>query len=144
MAEPPAADDKRRRTTRRRAREAGGARSHRFLVSFNDDEMTLLREAAARDNTALAAWVADAALAVAKEALVPVSVDAKEVVKELIESRNQLRRVGVNHNQIAKVLNSDGEVVDEQMSSVYRRLETAIRRVDQATLQLMRERQPRS
>jgi hypothetical protein len=113
-------------------------------VSFNDDELELLNEAAMRDNTALAAWVADAALAVAKETLVPVSADAKEVLQELIESRNQLKRVGVNHNQIAKTLNSDGTVADGQMGSVYRLLERAIRRVDEATLQLMRERQPRS
>lgn len=144
MARPPAADRQRRRIARRRAREPGGARTNRFLVSFNDDELELLNEAAMRDNTALAAWVADAALAVAKETLVPVSADAKEVLQELIESRNQLKRVGVNHNQIAKTLNSDGTVADGQMGSVYRLLERAIRRVDEATLQLMRERQPRS
>ncbi|MFI0141525.1 MobC family plasmid mobilization relaxosome protein [Streptomyces luteogriseus] len=144
MAEPAAADGEKRRVARRRTREAGGTRSNRFLVSYNDDELTIVRAAAEHDDTALAAWVSSAALAVAKETVVPVSADAKEVVQEVIRSRVQLNRIGNNLNQIARVLNSDGTVTDAQLSAVLDAVEAAIKRQDSATLQLMRERQPRS
>ncbi|MGW3200028.1 plasmid mobilization relaxosome protein MobC [Streptomyces sp. NPDC001118] len=113
-------------------------------VSYNDAELKIIRAAAERDNTALASWVGNAALAVAKETVVPVSADAKDVVQEVIRSRVQLSRVGNNLNQIARVLNSDGTVTEEQLIAVLNAVEAAIRRSDAATLQLMRERQPRS
>ncbi|MFE7212492.1 MobC family plasmid mobilization relaxosome protein [Streptomyces sp. NPDC057611] len=144
MAEPSAADGTQRRHVRRREREAGGPRSTRVKVSYNDDELKIISAAAERDSTALAAWVGSAALAVAKETVVPVSADAKDVVQEVIRSRVQLSRVGNNLNQIARALNSDGTVTDEQLLAVLSAVETAIRRSDAATLQLMRERQPRS
>lgn len=129
---------------RRREREPGGPRATRVKVSYNDDELTILRTAAGRDRTALAAWVGTAALAVAKEAVVPVSADARDVLQELLRSRVQLRRAGSDVNQIARVLNSDGIVTDPQLRAILSALEDAIRRVDEATLALMRERKPRS
>ncbi|WP_330335798.1 hypothetical protein OHS33_39385 (plasmid) [Streptomyces sp. NBC_00536] len=142
MAEPSAGEN-RRPAVRRREREAGGRRSNRFLVSYNDDEQNLIRAAAEIDREAIASWVARAALAVAEESVVPVAVDAKAVVRELMETRRQLKRVGVNHNQIAKVKNSEGEVPDAQFDAVYAALLKAIHNIDQATLQLMRERRER-
>ncbi|MDG5807873.1 plasmid mobilization relaxosome protein MobC [Streptomyces ossamyceticus] len=106
--------------------------------------MKILRAAAERDDTALAAWVGNAALAVAKETVVPVSADAKEVMQEVIRSRVQMSRAGNNLNQIARVLNSGGTVTDAQLVAVLAAVEAAIRRSDEATLQLMRERRPRS
>ncbi|MFE4581192.1 plasmid mobilization relaxosome protein MobC [Streptomyces chartreusis] len=144
MAEPAAADDRHRRRVRRREHEAGGPRTTRVKVSYNDDELTIIRAAAEHDSTALAAWVGNAALAVAKETVVPVSADAKEVVQEVIRSRVQLSRIGNNLNQVARVLNSDGTVTDPQLSALLGAVEAAIKRLDVATLQLMRERQPRS
>lgn len=143
MAEPAAADGQRRPTVRRREREASGRRSNRFLVSYNDAELTIVRAAAERDNQALASWVGSAALAVATEKVVPVSADAKDVLQELIQSRSQLRRIGNSLNQVAHVLNSDGEVTDTQLKAVLEYVQAAVRRVDEATLQLMRERRPR-
>ncbi|MFJ6501391.1 hypothetical protein OG280_41330 (plasmid) [Streptomyces virginiae] len=142
MAEP-AANEYRRPVVRRREREAGGRRSNRFLVSYNDDEQALIKAAADDDREATAAWVARNALAVAEEKLVPVSIDAKTVVRELIEARKQLKRIGVNHNQIAKVKNSDCDVPDAQFDAVYAALLKAIHNIDQATLQMMRERRER-
>ncbi|MFD4412504.1 MobC family plasmid mobilization relaxosome protein [Streptomyces sp. NPDC058475] len=143
MAEPSAADGRPRRAARRREREAGGPRATRFKVSYNDDELTIVRAAAERDDTALASWVGTAALAVAKETVVPVSSDTKDVLQELIRSRGQLRRIGNNVNQIAHVLNADGEVTGEQLRAALSALDAAVRRVDEATLQVMRERRPR-
>lgn len=143
MAESAAADGQRRPPVRRREREAGGRRSNRFLVSYNDAELTIVREAAERDNQALASWVGNAALDVATEKVVPVSADTKDVLQELIQSRGQLRRIGNNLNQVAHILNAEGDVTDAQIKAVLEYVQTAVRRVDEATLQLMRERRPR-
>ncbi|MEV5774242.1 plasmid mobilization relaxosome protein MobC [Streptomyces antimycoticus] len=141
----PLADEKTSRASiRRRGREPGGPRSHRFKVSFNDAELAIVKEAADRENQALASWVGQAALAVATELVVPVSADAKVVLHELIRSRGQLRRIGNNLNQVAYALNSEGEVTDAQIKAVLARVHEAVRHVDEATLQVMRERQPRS
>ncbi|MGW5042170.1 hypothetical protein ACWEQK_28835 [Streptomyces parvulus] len=141
---------------RRRAREDGGPRSNRFLVSYNDDELAILLEAAARDNTALASWVADAALAVATGVVVPVSADAKEVLREQVNSRSQAARIGNNLNQMQRILNSvdgaavahwdasDVEVTAAQVQRTLVLVEKAVKRLDDATLQVMRERRPRS
>ncbi|MFE9437051.1 MobC family plasmid mobilization relaxosome protein [Streptomyces sp. NPDC006640] len=144
MSEQPAAKKPQKNRPRRRAREDGGHRAKRFLVSYNEDEMAVLMEAAARDNAALAAWVAGAAFAVARGSVVPVSSDAKEVLQEFIHSRGQLRRIGNNLNQIAYALNADGVVTNPQLKAVLASVEEAVRRVDEATLQVMRERRPRS
>nr|WP_233221402.1 plasmid mobilization relaxosome protein MobC [Streptomyces carminius] len=112
-------------------------------LAFNDAELAIVQEAASRENMAPAAWAARAALAVAAETVVPVSVDAKEVLQELIQSRGQLRRIGNNLNQVAHVLNAEGEMTDEQVQAVLARVQAAVRRVDEATVQLMRERRPR-
>ena len=128
---------------RRRERQEQAPRKRRVNLAFNEAELTILQEAARRENMAPAAWAARAALAVAAETVVPVSVDSKEVLQELIQSRGQLRRAGNNLNQIAHVLNSDGDVTDVQVKAVLEYVQAAVRRVDEATLQLMRERRPR-
>ncbi|MFD0253675.1 plasmid mobilization relaxosome protein MobC [Streptomyces sp. NPDC127113] len=144
MAEPPAADGRRRAPKRRREREAEGRRTNRFLVSYNDTELAIVNEAAARDNQALASWVGVAALKVAKEKVVPVSTDARDLIAELIQSRNQASRIGNNLNQIAKALNADGTVTDVQLAATLDAILKAMQRMDEATLQVMRERRPRS
>lgn len=144
MAEPPAADGRRRAPKRRREREAEGRRTNRFLVSYNDTELAIVTEAAARDNQALASWVSVAALKVAKEKVVPVSVDARDLIAELIQSRNQASRIGNNLNQVAKALNADGTVTDAQLAATLDAILKAMQRMDEATRQVMRERRPRS
>jgi hypothetical protein len=129
---------------RRRGREPGGPRSHRLKISFNDAELAIVQEAADRENQALAAWVGEVALAVATERVVPVSPDAKKVLQELIQTRGQLRRVGNNLNQVAYVLNAEGETTDAQIKAVLALVNETVRRVDDATLQVMKERRPRS
>ncbi|MEW2265957.1 plasmid mobilization relaxosome protein MobC [Streptomyces sp. NPDC047853] len=144
MNESPADEEASRPPVRRRGREPGGTRSHRFKVSFNDAELAIVQEAADRENQALASWVGQAALAVATEHVVPVSADSKVVLQELIRSRAQLRRVGNNLNQVAHVLNAEGEVTNAQIRAVLTLVNETVRHVDEATLQVMRERRPRS
>ncbi|MBC2869855.1 MobC family plasmid mobilization relaxosome protein [Streptomyces mexicanus] len=144
MAEQPAADGRRRVPKRRREREPAGRRTNRFLVSYNDSELAIVTEAATRDNQALASWVSATALSVAKEKVIPVSVDARDVLVELIQARNQVSRIGNNVNQIAKALNADGTATEAQLKATMDAIVKAIQRMDEATLQVMRERQPRS
>lgn len=147
MADPPAADGRRRssnRSARYREREADARRDKRIKISYTDTELTIIREAAARDNQALAAWVGEAALKVAKEKVVPVSVDARDLIAELIQARNQASRIGNNVNQIAKALNADGAVTGAQLAATMDAILKAIQRMDEATRQVMRERRPRA
>ncbi|MGY1528008.1 plasmid mobilization protein [Streptomyces sp. MN3] len=144
MDKPPADEEASRAPVRRRGREPGGPRSHRLKISFNDAELAIVQEAADRENQALAAWLGEVALAVATERVVPVSPDAKKVLQELIQTRGQLRRVGNNLNQVAYVLNAEGEMTDAQIKAVLALVNETVRRVDEATLQVMKERRPRS
>ncbi|WP_236655453.1 plasmid mobilization relaxosome protein MobC [Streptacidiphilus carbonis] len=144
MTDSSPADGRRRAPKRRREREADGRRTNRFLVSYSGTELAIVTEAAARDNQALASWVGTAALDVATEKVVPVSVDARDVLAELIQARNQVSRIGNNVNQMAKALNADGTVTGDQLLAAMEAVLQSVRRMDEATLQVMRERRPRS
>lgn len=143
MKKPVAASDRFRRPVRRRERELEGPRTIRIKISYNEAELAIINEAALRDNVAMAAWAARAALGVAKDKLVPVSMDAKQVLQELIKSRGQLRSVGNDLGQVAHTLTVDGTVTAEQLDEVLAHVNEAVKRVDAATLQLMRERRSR-
>ncbi|MFI8178026.1 plasmid mobilization relaxosome protein MobC [Streptomyces microflavus] len=148
MAEPSAANGRRRssgRSARYREREPDGRRDNRVKVSYTDNELTIIREAAVRELQAVAAWVGEVALNVAKEQVVPgVGAEARDVIAELIQSRRQLARIGNNLNQIAKALNSDGTVTGAQVTAAAEAARQAILRNDDATREIMRERRPRS
>ncbi|MFF4821332.1 plasmid mobilization relaxosome protein MobC [Kitasatospora sp. NPDC001309] len=128
---------------RRRSR-ADDARTARVRFWFTETEMEVVRLAAARDNQSVGAWVAERSLAVAKEVLVPVSPAARDVLAELMRARSELSRIGSNVNQIARAVNSDAEVTQAQLDAVLERATRAVERVDEATVQLMRERRARS
>ncbi|GAA1598423.1 hypothetical protein GCM10009678_94550 [Actinomadura kijaniata] len=113
-------------------------------MSYNDDEMAIVRVAADRDNQAVAAWVGTAALNVAMEKVVPVSADSRDVLAEFIQARQQVARIGNNVNQLTRTRNVGGTVSDAQLAAVAAVAERAIRRLDEATLQVMRERKPRA
>jgi Bacterial mobilisation protein (MobC) len=131
------------RGPRRRERQTETPRSRLVKLTYTEDERALVQAAADRAGMAVAAWVARAALDVAADLLVPVSTNARSVLEELIRSRGQLGRIGNNLNQIALVLNSGGRVPSAQLAAVLRLVEEAVRRTDEATLQVMRERRPR-
>lgn len=138
-------EPKRRVRRRQTDRESSSPRrTHRVNLAYNDAELEIVTAAAARSNMAPAAWAADAALKVAKELFVPVSADAKDVLAEFIQARNQLSRIGNNANQIARALNADGTVPDPQLRATLEAVTAAIQRMDAATRQVMRERRPRS
>lgn len=135
------------RRVRRRRRDPEAApferRSHRVNLAYNNAELAVLAAAAARTGMAPAAWAADAALSVAKELFVPVAADTKEVLTEFIRARNQVARIGADVEQIAKALSADDTMTPTQIADVLAVVETAVRRVDEATRMVMRERRPR-
>ncbi|MFD7454125.1 hypothetical protein [Kitasatospora sp. NPDC059827] len=118
---------------RRRERQTQSPRSNRVNLAYDDVELTIVREAAKRDGMAVSAWAARKALAVAKDQLVPVSADARDVLAELIRSRGELVRL------CASIGLSD----DNATHPIVPLVEEAVRRVDRATLQVMRERASR-
>ncbi|MEV7595833.1 hypothetical protein AB0O91_00415 [Kitasatospora sp. NPDC089797] len=118
---------------RRRERQTQAPRSNRVNLAYNDAELTIVQEAAKRDGMAVSAWVARKALAAAKDQLVPVSADARDVLTELIRSRGELVRV----SESIGLTGNNGAPPNSPLAEV---LAAAAQRVDRATLQLMRER----
>ncbi|MFI9490981.1 hypothetical protein ACIG8K_05370 [Streptomyces halstedii] len=76
---------------RRRERQTGRRRERRLYVQFDDTELEVIHTAARREGMAPAAWAGRQLMAVAQEVLVPVSRDAGDVLRELIEARVRLR-----------------------------------------------------
>lgn len=128
---------------RRRTREKE-QRTERVRFWWTPTEMEIVRTAAERDQKAVAAWVAEKALAVAAETVVPVSPDLRDVLGELIRARSELSRIGNNVNQIARTLNAGTDVPRARLDAVLERAAGAVQRMDEATLQLMRERRRRT
>ncbi len=115
-----------------------------MYLAYNDAELAIVQAAAGREKLAPGAWAARAVLAVAKETLMPVSADATDVLRELIRARNELSRIGTEWSRIARVPNAGEEAAPPRSDAVGSLVEKALERVDDATLQVMRERQQRS
>ncbi|MFG2623000.1 hypothetical protein ACGFXC_35855 [Streptomyces sp. NPDC048507] len=128
---------------RRRERQAGEPRRKRFYVSFSDAELAVVHIAAGREGMASAAWAGRQVMAVAQHVLVPVSRDAEDVLRELIQVRVELRETVAALRALdargvpgAGAPVSAGTVVEEALK--------VVGRVDAATVAVMRERRPRS
>lgn len=55
----------------------------------------------------------------------------------LADARVAANRIGTNLNQIARVMNSEGEETPERLESVLERVEIAVRRLDEATIAML-------
>lgn len=84
-------------------------RSHQIKVRYSSEELGFVVAAARGSGLTPAGYVADAALAAATAGTPPSSSPWRYALKELIEARTQVRRIGVNVNQAARVLNATGE-----------------------------------
>ncbi|MDD9383081.1 hypothetical protein M8Z33_41845 [Streptomyces sp. ZAF1911] len=123
---------------RRRERQAGQVRGHRLNVAFSEAEIEVVRRAADRESMAPTAWAGHAVMAVAQQVLVPVSADQADVLRELVVARAGLREIAVRldrHGPAGPAV----PAVDELLGDV----RAAVARVDEATLQVMRERRSR-
>lgn len=148
----------------RRERQTGNVRTNRVNMSFNDTELSVVSAAAHRDGElALGAWAARQLIAVAQHTLIPVSADTGDVLRELIRSRAHLQETLTALRTLttptvpfpvvfstpaqrpsAALPNAVTPVLPDTVRVVVEAALSAVRRVDEATVQVMRERRPRS
>ncbi|KDQ65340.1 hypothetical protein [Streptomyces sp. NTK 937] len=151
---------------RRRERQTGRRRERRLYVQFDDTELEVIHTAAGREGMAPAAWAGRQLMAVAQEVLVPVSRDAGDVLRELVEARVRLRETVSALRALTGPTSAEpavctptpgasgtptpgasGTPTPAAVPGTDLVLEEALRavsRVDQATVQVMRERRSRS
>ncbi|MHC3394712.1 plasmid mobilization relaxosome protein MobC [Streptomyces lavendulocolor] len=100
-------------------------------------EYATLMTASAGADLSPGAYAASAALAVAREEIHPAPVDEKARLRTLAEARVAVNRIGNNLNQIAHVLNAEGEETPERLAAVLERVEKAVQSLDAATVAVM-------
>jgi Bacterial mobilisation protein (MobC) len=125
---------------RRRERRDDEPRAHRMNLRLGDDEMAAVQAGATLAGLTPASYAARTVVAVAMGTLTPIPLTTREELRELLDARLALSRIGTNLNQIAKSLNSGGDVTTEQLRAVVERVDQAVRRVDEATVVNMRRR----
>ncbi|MFB7969548.1 hypothetical protein [Streptomyces rubiginosohelvolus] len=151
-------------TIRRRERRTGTPRNRRLYITYTDAELKVVTTAARRDGQlALGAWAGRQLMAVAQEALIPVSRDAGDVLRELIRSRLHLQETVAALHALATpavpfpvapgtpvcrprtaLPHTPEPVLPDPVRTVLTQALDAIGRVDEATVQVMRERRPRT
>ncbi|MFJ8563225.1 hypothetical protein [Streptomyces sp. NPDC093514] len=112
-------------------------------LSFNDAELEVVRLAAEREGMSPGSWAGRQVMAVAQHLLVPVSRDAGDVLRELVQARVHLRET-VTALRALTATGASGDGVPEPAATVVEEALKAVARVDAATVQVMRERRPRS
>ncbi|MDP9616441.1 plasmid mobilization protein [Streptomyces demainii] len=127
---------------RRRERREDEPRTHRVNLRLGDDELAAVQAGATLAGLTPASYAARTVVAVAMGTLTPIPTTYREELRELVDARTALTRLGSNLNQIAKVLNSGGDITREQLDAVLERVGEAVRRVDEATIVNMRRRRP--
>lgn len=107
-------------------------------VRLTSDELELVKRAAEAVGLKTAGFLADAAVAVAQAqgGPQPWLLDQRGRVEELMAASAQLARVGNNLNQVARILNSGGQVAyaDDAVARVLR----AADRVEAAAIEIAR------
>ncbi|WP_190344863.1 hypothetical protein [Streptomyces venezuelae] len=124
---------------RRRERETGERRSERVGVAFSPAELAVVRAAAGREGMSAAGWVGQQVMAVAQHVLVPVSADRADVLRELVRARAGLREIAVRLDALGA-----GPAAGAGLEEVLAEARAAVVRVDEATVQVMRERRART
>ncbi|MFF7474567.1 plasmid mobilization protein [Streptomyces sp. NPDC008092] len=107
-------------------------------VRLTSDELALVKHAAEAVGLKTAGFLADAAVAVARDqgGPQPWLLDQRGRVEELMAASAQLARAGNNLNQVARILNSGGQVeyADDAVARVLR----AADRVEAAAIEIAR------
>jgi Bacterial mobilisation protein (MobC) len=126
---------------RRRGPRHEGQRRRRITFRLHDGEAAALAGAARRAGLTVAGYAASAALAAAAgmPSPRPVTSDrelaSRAAVLALNRARAELRHVGVNVNQLAKVANTTG-VLPAGLAAVIADVERAVDAVDRAVTDL--------
>ncbi|MET8709293.1 hypothetical protein [Streptomyces californicus] len=146
-------------TTRRRERHTATPRNKRLYITYTDTELEVVRLAARHEGQAAAAWAGQKLMAVAQGTLIPVSRDAGDGLRELIRSRLHLQEaVSALHalttppapfpapaaRPYAALPHTPRPAPPGPAGTALTQALDAIARVDEATLQIMRERRSRT
>ncbi|MFI7896529.1 hypothetical protein ACIFUY_35520 [Streptomyces sp. CACIS-1.16CA] len=150
-------------TIRRRERRTGTTRNRRLYITYTDTEMEVITTAARREGQAAGAWAGRQLMAVAQETLIPVSRDAGDVLRELIRSRLHLQETVAALHALATpavpfpvapgtpplrprtaLPHTPEPALPDPVRAVLTQALETIGRVDEATVQVMRERRPRT
>ncbi|GGT04609.1 hypothetical protein GCM10010156_73030 [Planobispora rosea] len=114
----------------RRARSRQRRENQVGPLLFDDREWSTLVLAAERKGLAVGAYIAEMALAVAREERTPMPVDQSAQLAEFIQARVVLNRVGNNLNQAVRAVNSGAEAPElERVLALVRR---TVLRVEEA------------
>ncbi|KOG29504.1 hypothetical protein ADK35_02090 [Streptomyces viridochromogenes] len=107
-------------------------------VRLTSDELALVKRAAEAVGLKTAGFLADAAVAVAQAqgGPQPWLLDQRGRVEELMAASAQLARVGGNLNQVARILNSGGQV--EYVDAAVARVLRVAERVEAAAIEIAR------
>lgn len=123
-------------SARFRDRSYGPRRSRRLTISYTDDEFASVLAASRTAGLTPTGYVADAALAAARDDEPPDTSPWRLAMCELMDARIQVRRVGVNINQAARVLNTTGEP-PPWLERVASTADEAVARLDEASFVLI-------
>lgn len=93
-------------TSRNRRTHQKPRRSRALFVALSDDEHALLVAAAGRERLATGAWAAQVLLAAADSSERPEYVELRETLETVMRTAGQVRRIGVNLNQMVAALHS--------------------------------------
>ena len=85
------------------------ARPHQIKLRVSRDEYVTIAGAARDTGLTPSGYAAETALAAASGTDPPSATPWRSALAELIDARTQVRRIGTNINQVAKIINADGE-----------------------------------
>lgn len=98
-----------RRTPGRDRNHLRPGRPRQMHLRYTHEEYATIVGAARDTGLTPTGYVAETALAAANNAEIPSTAPWRTALLELIEARAQVRRIGTNINQAARILNADGE-----------------------------------
>ncbi|MFF2927612.1 plasmid mobilization relaxosome protein MobC [Streptomyces celluloflavus] len=114
---------------RARARLRDKKQRPALSVRLNDRERAIIQKGADTSGMSMAGFLAHSALAAARDQsrTAATIADQRDVITELFAARRQLSYAGNNLNQVAKILNSGGELLhlDEAITDIRRAARTA-------------------
>ncbi|WP_415950116.1 plasmid mobilization protein [Streptomyces sp. KLOTTS4A1] len=122
---------------RRRLRDKQ-LREHRVHPRYNDDEIALVKNAAALSRMQPGGYVAECSLAAARADDPTAAVaDYRAMTKALMSANGQLGKIGGNLNQLAHHLNKDGAWPHpDTVQQLLKQVEASIAELDTAVAQV--------
>ena len=90
-------------------RPHGIRRTRRITVTYTDEEFAFVAAASQAAGLTPTGYVAEAAVAAAGDGEPPGTSPWRLALFELMDARSRVRRIGVNINQAARVLNATGD-----------------------------------